>query len=472
MRKKIRHRLLVLISRYYSAENAHNLQLATRNPQPATHNSSLIKSKFLTKKRYAGSTLSYSIFVMIIVSLILSSIIVYSYFNRVKRSHYEIQNNLLTNINSGIALALTDSTLINYGEEKTFSLYEGYFDTISIIKEVWGFYDKIVCSAKQKRFSKGVIVLADAYYIDDYIPALFLTNHNKPLCLCGQTLLSGNCLLPISGLKNGYVEGRHFERKKLLEGNTGFSGNRLPENKAKFLRNDFSYVKEHYLQSDRIKNFQLNVSQCDTLTNSFFEKGIFIYEKESITLNSQCLKGNIILMTEKDLYIYNNAKIENILCYAKNIFIEEGFEGTVQCIAQDTLICGNNCKFNYPSNLVVTSQDSIRYKRPRLIFGSGSTIKGALVANTKWKDKNQKAEIIVEPMSEIHGQLYSNGSIELKGNVYGTVFTDEFVLYKPSAKYINHLLDIEINSGKLSKEFVGPNFTHNTRPLKIATKLY
>ncbi len=424
------------------------------------------------RARLQGSVLSYALFVSLIITIIISSIILYAYFNHIYRSNYRIQQRLFSNAESGLAVLMTDSLIAKYDEPKKISLFGGNQDSVLLIKELWGLYDKLYCSAKYKRFRKEVIVLADSYYKDEYIPTLYLANHNKPLCVCGQTLIKGNCLLPIAGVKSGYVEGRHFERKKLIEGKSGFSGNKLPENRRKFELNDFKRIKEKYLDSGSTILLHYNELQKDTLSNSFLDSTILIYDQESLDLKNFSSSGNIIIMTEKDLIIRNSCNFNNILCYAKNIFIEDNFRGQLQCIASDTLICGQNCLFSYPSNLVVSNRDSTILKKGFLKIGRNTKIEGAVVLNTHWKHQQYKPEIHISPLCEIKGQLYCNGAIQLEGNVFGTVFTNMFILRKPSALYNNHLLDIELNIEKLDHYFVGPNFTNNSRPLKIAKKLF
>ena len=45
--------------------------------------------------------------------------------------------------------------------------------------------------------------------------------------------------------------------------------------------------------------------------------------------------------------------------------------------------------------------------------------------------------------------------MELKGKVYGSVFTDSFIAIANGSYYQNHLLDAEINSAELEDEYIG-----------------
>jgi hypothetical protein len=278
-------------------------------------------------------------------------------------------------------------------------------------------------------------------------------------------------MIPVAVIKNGYVEGRHYERKKLIEGESGFSNTLLPQNKDKFERNTLEFVKEKYLTNNSTVILNIEELLEDSLSNSYFNNPILIYEPNSLLLEHNSFSGNIILIAEQDIVISKNCELNNVLLYAKSIYIEEDFQGSLQCIAKDSLITGKNCSFTYPSNLVLLNKEP-SFKKAILKLGEGSKIEGALVTNIVWTDRRYKPDLFVEENTSVHGQIYSNGSLQLKGNVYGTVFCDEFILRKPSAIYINHLLDIEIDISKLHADFVGVNFTKNTRPLKIAKKLF
>ncbi len=406
--------------------------------------------------------------IMVIISIIIGSILTLSYFNHIYRNRFEIEDQLRSNVNSGINLIMSDKNFIGYGEEKTLSLFQEEFDSIIVQKESWGLFDLLYCRSTWRNIIQEKIVLADAYYKKQDLPALYLADLNKPLCVSGKTYIEGDCLLPKAGIKNGYVEGRHYERRKLLEGSVEFSTNELPANQPKLENNYFEFVKEKYLNSTGTHIGNYSDFLDNTIANSFYKPTLVFYQDTNLIL-SKTLLGNIIIINESDIIIRNTAQVEDAIIYAKNIFIEDGFEGTLQCIASRSIITGNACKFNYPSNLaLITSKIN---NKGTIKLGSGSKIEGAIVAYTNWTHKNNQSQVLIQKETQITGELYSNGQIELQGNVYGSIFCNEFILRKPSAIYINHLLDVEINVSSLPEDYTGTNLINCDHPSKIIKPL-
>jgi len=54
--------------------------------------------------------------------------------------------------------------------------------------------------------------------------------------------------------------------------------------------------------------------------------------------------------------------------------------------------------------------------------------------------------------------VYSNGFLELKGEVFGSVVCQSFILRTASSVYENHLLNTTIDITKLPKNYVGVNW--------------
>ncbi len=61
----------------------------------------------------------------------------------------------------------------------------------------------------------------------------------------------------------------------------------------------------------------------------------------------------------------------------------------------------------------------------------------------------------LEKETELYSQIYSNGYVELKGSVFGSVVCAKFSLRSNSSLYDNHLLNATIDISKLPKDFVG-----------------
>jgi hypothetical protein len=146
--------------------------------------------------------------------------------------------------------------------------------------------------------------------------------------------------------------------------------------------------------------------------------------------------------------------VSNALFYAPKIIIEDGFTGNLQAFASDTLIVGKKCKFDFPSVLAVY-RTKTSGKIIRLSMGEEVTCMGILLAVQEGKDPDKRMDVILSKADLVCGQVYSQGTLELQGTVFGSVYTSKFIVHTPSSLYENHLLNAQINVSKLPDEYVG-----------------
>ncbi len=409
----------------------------------------------------------YALFIMIIVTIIIASVILLSYINHIERNSYRIEDKLRTNVNSGIALMLADRNIIEYGQLDSISLFSEYNNDniISINKELWGLYDKLHCKANWGRFLKEKIALSGDYYKNKESIALYLADTKNPLCLVGKALIKGNCFIPKAGIKHGYVEGRHYERDELPEGKSSLSDSILPLTTEKIKYNSLNSMLSRISIGSNLEISNYSDIEGESITNSFYNTAMILYETGDIFIN-KTISGNMIIVSEEDIVIGRNSSLKDILVYGKNIVIESGFSGSIQCFARDTILVEQNCNLTYPSALATINLSKTENKS-MLGIKSGVQIEGTVLQYSLFSKRFSKPAILISEDALIIGQVYSTSSMELLGNVYGSLFSNMIVLSKPSARYINHLMDVEINLNKLPEWFVGNSLVEEIIPAKI-----
>ena len=90
-----------------------------------------------------------------------------------------------------------------------------------------------------------------------------------------------------------------------------------------------------------------------------------------------------------------------------------------------------------------------------MVLNEEATCLGVLFAWQDATDAKKQVDISVAKKAVVYGQVFSCGTIDLKGCVYGSVLTNKFILRTPSAVYENHLLDATIDVSKLPVEYAG-----------------
>ena len=68
--------------------------------------------------------------------------------------------------------------------------------------------------------------------------------------------------------------------------------------------------------------------------------------------------------------------------------------------------------------------------------------------------------------ARIGGFVYNAGTTQLKGEVIGAIYTNEFELYTGGGTYKNHLLDATISMKKLPENFIVPQWLKDTKRKK------
>jgi cytoskeletal protein CcmA (bactofilin family) len=163
------------------------------------------------------------------------------------------------------------------------------------------------------------------------------------------------------------------------------------------------------------------------------------------------LKGNIRIISDKNIYITQQAKLENVILYGKNIFINRGFHGHLQAFAQDSIIAGEGCRFDFPSCIAILNQNInstyLEVKKKTFLAGCIFIYQENLATNPPYLE--------IEKEVNIHGQVYCPGTVEISGKITGSLYCNSFVLRTQAAYYENHLLNCVIDNRSISPYFAG-----------------
>jgi hypothetical protein len=151
--------------------------------------------------------------------------------------------------------------------------------------------------------------------------------------------------------------------------------------------------------------------------------------------------------------IDSSCRLNNILVFAPAVTFSDGFKGTVQVFAKDSLVVGKNCILQYPSALGLFKSDVVS-RQPYIKVDKNSTVKGIIFTSQEIFDQ-ERTKVVLKEDSFLEGQLYADGFADLQGIVYGSVACNKFSLKTASSVYENHLLNVTIDNSKLSPSFVG-----------------
>jgi hypothetical protein len=399
----------------------------------------------------AGS-LYFAIFISFISAILLSSLIVLTWHNNMYITTQIEREQVESNCRSGILFALKDSTLSFSGNEDSVSLYgdEDRKDMVYMKKRAWGVYEIVESKAQAYGYKASRIALVGSDLRSGDSTALYMADLDRYLSVSGNTNLIGTCFLPKIGLRRAYIEGQSFTGEKIIDGKVKTSTSYLPILHTKILESNKVYFRDTLPEDDSIIDFS-TIEGMDSLEQSFKNRTITLVSKNEIILNNIKLRGNIRILSLREIYVTEKASLENVILYAPSIFFNQKFKGQLQAFAQDSMIVGENCDFRFPSTLGIINENingiSLDIMRNTKLVGCIFLSQESVASN--------KPILRIDKNVIIHGQAYCPGIVEILGKVEGSLYCESFTLRTSSAFYENHLLNVTIDNSALSPYFSG-----------------
>lgn len=422
-------------------------------------------------KVYSGA-LQLTIFISVIIALLLTAVVLLVYTHRY---FLDQSKAIIDNIN------YTDSG-ISYLKAKDVSVdtlllpipEAGEFQSVKANLSHWGIYEKAYVEAthRQKKFIKCSFL--GSAFTKEKRPALYLQETFKPIMVVGHTRIEGLSFLPEQGIRPGNISGNSYYGSSLVYGEIKKSATELPNLKYDY-KPIFQYYLNEYEPQDSERAIVLKPHSKQVCSFKKPAKGY--YSKDPIVLQDITLYGNIIIRSDQKVTITNTADLKDIIIAAPVIEIQDGVKGNFQAIATKTIKAGKNCKLNYPSALILSKceENTPSTFDPfynKIFIDNNTIVKGSICYFNEIKDGNTNylTNVFIEKETEVHGEVYCKGNLELRGEVSGSVFTSQFVTNEGGTIFVNHLYDALIISKDLPEAFGGIVFENE--PKSVMKWLY
>ena len=404
-----------------------------------------------SQKIKAGA-LQYVLVISVIIAIIIFAFISLVYLQQRMSIKHSFTKEAIANTQMGFEYL--KSNQIPYDEQIILPLFENEEANTSIIKKHWGFFDIAIITSKVKNeFFQKIGLLGTQNSKRD---ALYLKDNNQSLVLVGNTKIIGNASIPKQGVKSGNIAGTSYNGNQLIYGNQKTSLNVLPEVK------NIAYLKIFYKNYNN-ENLQIFELENGLKKHQSFTENTLLYEsRNQITLNSLSLSGNILIVSKTAIKVEASTKLEDVILIAPKISVASNFRGNFQAIATKNIEIQSNCQLNYPTSLVLLEKENLIPKNKQqqkeenqISIAKNSFIKGIVLYHSENKASNYKTQIKIEENSTIIGEVYCTKNTTLLGNVFGSIYTNNFIIKKSGGTYVNHIYNGVINSKKLPKQYAG-----------------
>jgi hypothetical protein len=402
------------------------------------------------KCKVRAGSLIYALCITLILSILSGSLILLAFNTRALIERNFIAEKQLTNVSSALNYYLTNASDWGNNGSIEVDLFNKGADSVEIRKKLWGLFDVVNCRAHQGATeAEGAFMVGDKRPAD--LTALYLSDQNKPLAVCGKTLIKGKAFLPLQGIKRAYIEGQNFMGSQLVEGVAKVSGLTVPELEKE---NELSvFIKKQFNDTDSILSIE-ELQANKVLVNSFKDRTIVLLSKANVDLDNYTLKGNVIIKCVGTVTIKPSSVLQDILIFGNAIEFKKGFAGNLQAFAEDSITVGEEVTLNYPSTVcILVTKKAVANSRITLF--RNSLVKGNVVNFNAADIQSKYINIKMDEGVEVTGLVYTPGYMDFKGDVTGSLYCGGFILRTPSAVYENHLLNAVVNAAELPGYYVG-----------------
>jgi hypothetical protein len=401
----------------------------------------------------AGS-IYFAIFISLIITILLSILILCTFYSIKYIDTQVIKDQLISNVNSALVLSTRDTMILRKAGTIALNLFEGADEPQDVIiqNRLWGVYRIITCSSSYGSYSYSKSVLVGVDPESGEKVSLYLADMGRFLSISGRTSLVGNCYLPKLGLRPAYIEGQTFKGEQLVDGEIRNSNASLPAVDPitkKGIEDNFS---DKLPENDSIIEFR-EIERRDSLEQSFGSRTLTCLSRDQIILGNSIFTGNIRIISEKAIYITKDFQCNDIIIQAPKIIINNDFRGSLQAFASDSIIVGEDCNLMYPSILSITNQN---LKSVYLEIMKNTSLDGGVILFQDGKSSNSSFLKINEGV-EIEGQVFWPAAVEMLGTMKGPLYCQSFVLHTFNGSYNDYLLGATINRKLLNEYFAYAN---------------
>jgi hypothetical protein len=313
--------------------------------------------------------------------------------------------------------------------ESTFTLYCNHPEHDSVVvlydslpgsrmklrRRPWGLYEVVTVESDDGRAWRSGILGARSAMDDNAV--LWYRNNHGAVTMAGGSRVGGQAYLPANGVTYGQMQSAFFNGERLAEENIRTSEEELPTGQAGELL-------------DALFELKGGEAMPDSLTVSFRGGGQTVVEAGE----PDYLSGAVVVVGER-VRIGAGARLHDVIVVAGHITVEDGFRGSAQLFARDSVVVGNGVIMELPSGI---------YSEKYAELGDDSEVDGYMIVDYRGKEEIMKPACRKAASSKLRGLFYCSGVAELQGGVAGCAVVNKAVYYTTRGYYSDFLYDVTI----------------------------
>lgn len=388
--------------------------------------------------RIKASALLYAVTVALLLGMIMGSLVLLTHFRNVRTERWLVHERIASNARSA-AYAMLGNSMSEEEQPTELDLFGDGTDSATVRIIPWGGLDLLRSHAWHGDQDAWVTAFAGRAFPDDVI--LDLPRSAGPVHLCGDARLHGDVRVPQADVRRGHIEGRPFSGDRLVEGRILRS-----EDGTRSLRTDMQDRIQRLCMGFPLEQEGTPIPQElrgeDVVWDGTGPIPLLQFNGPTHLFGYQ-LRGPLIIRCNDSLSIDQENVLDMVLIQAPFIAIDPGAIITAQCFASEGILLGEGAELRFPSLLAVW-RDGRSSEAVRIELGTGSLLQGAIVNVDRSIRGRQDGGIIIAPQAAVHGEVYAEGTVQLQGEVHGSVVARGFSLRTSASIYRGHILDGKI----------------------------
>jgi len=148
----------------------------------------------------------------------------------------------------------------------------------------------------------------------------------------------------------------------------------------------------------------------------------------------------MIVLVGDEVVIDSTCRLQNILVVGRTVHIGDGFRGTAQLFATDTVLIGRQVTLGYPSGVFVARENPGRYAE----IGPKSRVEGYVIVDGDGRPEVRRTNYRQERTAVVRGLLWADGAAQVQGIVSGCLVANQLAYYTPEGYYEDLLYDMTL----------------------------
>lgn len=334
-------------------------------------------------------------------------------------------------LESAFVLYAADSTLAGGNDTGgSVQLFDSLPDSrVRITAWPWGLYEAVLVEASDPRIA-SVRLFGSAGALPEACTFWYATEAAS-LTLTGRTALHGRLRLPRHGVQYGQIRSVFFNGERIEGQRAGYAGKELPALRSGVRQATDSLL--HLLESPITRE-----TPPDSLEVGFGTVLPRLLNAADLTQGTH-LAGMIVLVGD-EVVIDSTCRLQNILVVGRTILVGDGFRGSAQLFATDTVLIGRQVSLGYPSGVFVARSNPKRYAE----IGPKSRVEGYVIVDGDGRPEVRRTNYRQERTAVVRGLLWADGAAQVQGIVSGRMAANQLAYYSTEGYYEDMLYDMTL----------------------------